>query len=112
MLKFRATLKPYYTWTIALLLSIGFWAMLIYAERAGDLEQKTVWVNGNLWTAIFFALPFSQVITKMFGRVAGPSRNRLAHLLLGLMDYILAFAVLTLLLFAISAPMISLFRAD
>lgn len=105
LIRFRATLKPYWTWIAAIVLSVVAWSILINAERNGDWEGGEVWVSGNLATALFFAVPLSQVVTKLFGRVAGPARNRLAHVILAFMSYVLAFGFLAVLLFLISQSM-------
>ncbi|MGE3261909.1 MAG: hypothetical protein AB7K68_09035 [Bacteriovoracia bacterium] len=106
----RATLKPYWTGTAALVLSAIAWAVLIHSERTGEIEGNVAWVNGNLWTALFFAVPLSQVITKLFARLAGPSRNRLAHATVSVTAFFFAFGILVLLLFVCSESMMQGFR--
>ncbi|MGZ3693304.1 MAG: hypothetical protein ACXWQO_03810 [Bdellovibrionota bacterium] len=101
----RATLKPYWTWASAFVLTTIVWFVLIHGERNEDIDDTVAMVNGSLWTAFFFGVPLAQVMMKLFGRVAGPAKNRLARAVLALTVFICAFGLLAVLIFSLVAVM-------
>lgn len=105
----RATLKPYRTGAAALFFSGIAWTFFILSQKQGAIEGNVAWMYGNLATAVFFAVPLSQIVAKLFGRVAGPAKNHLAHVLLNATAYFFSFGIMAVLLFALSEPLLRAF---
>ena len=81
----------------------------ILSEKQGAIEGNVAWAYGNLATALFFAVPLSQILAKLFGRIAGPAKHHLAHILLNATAYFFSFGIMAVLLFALSEPLLRAF---
>lgn len=94
-------------WLLATTLSLSVWLALWNLEKSGEIEGPLFYVNGVLWMALFFAIPFSFAVFALI-----PQKITTNHLMIkvsiGGLCFAISFVILAVGFFLLSQPVIDL----